>query len=86
MRPLTLNWDSSATSKTLPQRGQFGRLRSSVAITGVDDAWHAVWTIIVDPPQRLTTSIGYQPERHLWRCRDNFVKVPWRWIYRSAAR
>ncbi len=38
----------------LPQRGHFGRLRFSVAKarrdTRVDKAWHADWTIIVDPP------------------------------------
>jgi hypothetical protein len=53
IRPLTLNQDSSATSRTIPQLGHFGRLRSSVARTRVDRAWQADWTIIVDPPRRF---------------------------------
>jgi len=66
MRPWALKRDSSATSITLPQRGHFGRLRFSVAKvflgdkarvdTRGDDAWHADWTIIVDPPRRPPTA------------------------------
>jgi len=41
-------------SKTLLQRGHLGRLRFSLAKVGTrgEVAWHADWTIIVDPPQR----------------------------------
>jgi len=53
IRPLTLNQVSSPTKRTGPQLGHFGRLRSSVATTRVDRAWHADWTIIVDPPRRF---------------------------------
>jgi hypothetical protein len=48
MRPRRLNRDSSAISRTLPQSGHFGRLKSSVARTRVDALWHADCTIIVD--------------------------------------
>jgi hypothetical protein len=53
-----LNRDSSAISKTLPQCGQFGRLKSLVAKTWVartpvDALWHADCTIIVDPSSTL---------------------------------
>src|ERR1700761_5179316 len=50
MRPLASKRDSSAKSKTLPQRGHLGRLKLSVASSrGVhrEDAWYADWTIIV---------------------------------------
>jgi hypothetical protein len=56
-----LNRDSSATNKTLLQRGHFGRLRSLVARTHVDGAWHANWTIIVDPPQRSLSTPNLAP-------------------------
>jgi hypothetical protein len=52
LEALVLKRDSSATSKTLPQRGHFGRLRLSLACRRGNDAWHADWTIIVDPPRR----------------------------------
>jgi hypothetical protein len=38
---------------TLRQHGHFGRPRFSVA-RSFDNAWHADWTIIVDPPRRST--------------------------------
>jgi hypothetical protein len=53
MRPRRLNRDSSANSKTLPQSGHFGRLKSSVARTRVDAVWHADWTIIVNTSSML---------------------------------
>jgi hypothetical protein len=36
-----LNRDSSATSRTLPQWGHFGRLKLSAPSKGSDGAWHA---------------------------------------------
>ena len=44
-------------SNTLPQRGHLGRLRFCLAKVGTrgEVAWHADWTIIVDPPQRTLT-------------------------------
>jgi hypothetical protein len=53
MRPLTLNRLSSAISNTLPQSGQFGRLKSSVATTRVDGLVYADGKFIVDPPRRF---------------------------------
>jgi hypothetical protein len=47
MQPLALKRDSSATSKTLPQHGQFGRLRFTVASAWEAAAVHAGWTVIV---------------------------------------
>jgi hypothetical protein len=51
MWPLELNLDPSATRSTLPQHGHFGRPRFSVA-RSFDNAWHADWMIIADPPRR----------------------------------
>src|ERR1700731_417472 len=48
MRPRRLNRDSSAISRTLPQSGHFGRLRTSVARTRADALWHADCPTIVD--------------------------------------
>jgi hypothetical protein len=62
IRPMALELlvskrDSSATSKTLPQRGQLGRLRFSLAKNRgarawYAELWHADGTIIADPPRR----------------------------------
>jgi hypothetical protein len=41
IRPLALNQDSSATSNTLPHRGQFGRLNFAVASVRDMRPWHA---------------------------------------------
>jgi hypothetical protein len=45
MRPLRLNADSSAISKTLPQRGHLGRRKSQVAGS---EALQASWMFIVE--------------------------------------
>jgi hypothetical protein len=47
MRPRTLNRLSSAISNTLPQSGQFGRLKFSVAKTRVDGLVYADCKFIV---------------------------------------
>jgi hypothetical protein len=41
IRPLALNRDSSATSKTLPHCGQSGRLNFAVASVRNRGPWHA---------------------------------------------
>jgi hypothetical protein len=82
MRPRRLNRDSSANSKTLPQSGHFGRLKSSVARTRVDALWHADCTIIVDASSMLahrTRSITRHVESRVWRRRDAFMKLAWLW-------
>jgi hypothetical protein len=56
-----LNRDSSAISKTLPQSGHFGRLKSSVARTRVDALWHADCTIIVDASSMLAHRPNQSP-------------------------
>jgi len=61
MRPSTLNRDSSAISKTLPQCGHFGRRKFSVATTAGDGFGHADGTIIVDPPRRSITPTSPLP-------------------------
>jgi hypothetical protein len=48
MRPATLNADCSATSSTLPHRGQLGRPKSRVG-TG---STQAQWMLIVASPRR----------------------------------
>jgi hypothetical protein len=53
MRPRTLNRLSSAISNTLPQSGQFGRLKFSVAKIRVDGLVYADCKFIVDPPRRF---------------------------------
>jgi hypothetical protein len=53
MRPRRLNRDSSANSKTLLQSGHFGRLRTSVEATRVDELWHADCPTIVDTSSML---------------------------------
>ena len=92
MRPAALNRDCSAMSKALPQRGQCGRLRFSVAKTGDrtrdellgdcrDDAtWYADWTIIVDPPRGKPhrNLVESDAARALWRHRDGSMKLSWR--------
>jgi hypothetical protein len=86
LEALALKRDSSATSNTLPQRGHFGRLRFSLAKNRVgtrvatcgDKAWHADWTIIVDPPRRtLTAPYDADTARRLWHDRDGGVKLSW---------
>jgi hypothetical protein len=90
LEALALKRDSSATSKTLPQRGHFGRLRFSLAKNRVaargatrvatcgEKAWHADWTIIVDPPRRILT-VPYDADtaRRLWHDRNGGVKLSW---------
>lgn len=48
LQALASNRDSSAISKTLPQRGHFGRLKLGVALARavLKDAWYAAWTIM----------------------------------------
>jgi hypothetical protein len=86
-QPLALNRDSSATSKTLPQRGQFGRLKFAVARVRAVGTWQVDWTIIVDSPRRPSPHpfVRYHA-RNLWRCRDAIVKLLWLWIVPPAAR
>jgi hypothetical protein len=82
MRPRRLNRDSSANSKTLPQSGHFGRLRTSVARTRVDALWHADCPTIVDTSSMLahrTQPIAWHVESRVWRRRDAFMKLPWLW-------
>jgi hypothetical protein len=71
--------DSSAIKRTLPQRGQFGRLRLSFASKRGAGTWHAEWTIIVDPPRRthLTAPSACTIARRLWRHGDAGVKLSW---------
>jgi hypothetical protein len=54
-----LNRDASATNNTLPQSGQFGRLKSSVARTRGDG--YADCKVIVDPPRRQLTAPHLPP-------------------------
>jgi hypothetical protein len=82
MRPRRLNRDSSAISRTLPQSGHFGRLRTSVARTRVDALWHADCPTIVDASSMLahrTQPIARHVEDSVWRRRDAFMKLPWLW-------
>jgi hypothetical protein len=49
LQALASNRDSSAISKTLPQRGHFGRLKLWAAVARaviLEDAWYAAWTIM----------------------------------------
>jgi hypothetical protein len=78
MRPRRLNRDSSANSKTLPQSGHFGRLKSSVARTRVDALWYADCTIIVDPSSMLvhrTQPINQSPG--MLRVAYGAAATPW---------
>jgi hypothetical protein len=77
MRPRTLKRDSSAMSRTLPQRGHFGRPRFWVPRPCDEKARWADWTVIVDPPRRPNRSQSY-PADSLWHDRDGGVKLSWR--------
>jgi hypothetical protein len=59
MHPLRLKADSSATSRTFPQRGHFGRPRFEVAASSV---LQANWMLIVD----LLDAPANTPNLTLW--------------------
>jgi hypothetical protein len=83
-----LNRDSSAISRTLPQSGHFGRLKSSVARTHLDALWHADWSIIADASSTLAHRTNRQEspriakyvESRVWRRRDALMKLSWLWM------
>ena len=79
MRPLRLNADSSAISRTLPQRGHLGRRKSYVTGSGM---LQASWTVIVEPPRRSHTHpnlspIGCHDAESMWRRHDAIMKLSW---------
>src|SRR5580700_3021649 len=79
MRPLKLNADSSAISRTLSQRGHFGRLKSYLTGFG---ALQANWTVIVEPPRRPLTHPDLSryflyDEGSVWRRYDAIMKLSW---------
>ena len=78
MRPLTLNNDSSATSKTLPHCGQLGRPKSEVLTARDAGSWRTDWTIIVDLLDAFHAhATERQSARSVWRGHDARVKLPW---------